>query len=272
MIFTIIYIILALGIDALIFILTGLYNYPWFYWVPVLAFPLLYALLFLLTLGVLFIVSKCINTKKEVTKPDVVARFFVTQIVHQIHFFLGVHTKKSGFYKIPKGQPYLIVYNHISNFDPMLIMDHLYKDKVICVTKPENINAPIAGPFIHKAGYIAIDRENATEGTKAILKAVDYINKGYGIIAISPEGTRSKSGELLPFHPGSFQIGYRAQVPIVLCGFKNTNKIHKNVMKRITRVNMDILGVYPYEEYKDIPSKDFAEQVHKIYEDYLAKE
>ena len=271
MLFTIIYALIALGVDALIFILTGLYNYPWFYWVPVIAFPVLYLLAFGVSLIFLFIASLFIDRKKEVTKPDVVARFFVTQIVHQLNYLSGSIVKKSNFNLIPHNEPYLIIYNHLSNFDPMFIMDFLHKDRIICVTKPQNIEIPIAGPFIHKAGYIAIDRENAKEGTKAILKAVDFVNKGYGSIAIAPEGSRSKTGLLQEFHPGSFQIGYHAHIPIVLMGFKNTNLIHKNFMKRFTKIDMNVLAVYSYGEYKDIPSREFALQAHKIYEDYLGE-
>ena len=270
--FTILYIILALGADGAIFYFTGLYNYPYFYWVPVLAFPILYVLVFGLSLLILLICSLPINVNKEVKKPSKFARFLVTQIVRQINFFSFSIVKRSGFYKIPHDEPYVIIYNHVSNFDPMFIMDYLHKDKIICVTKPSNKKIPIAGPYIHKAGYISINREDPKEGTKAILKAVEYIQKGYGSIAIAPEGTRMKDGHLGTFHPGSLQVAYHSHAPIVVCGFKGTGKLSKNAFKKPSKINMDILEVYRYENYQDITPGVLTNQIVELYKEYLKEE
>jgi len=268
MVLSIIYIVLALGIDGVIFYFTSLYNYPYFYWVPVIAFPILYVLLFAVTLIFLFIWGVLINKSKEIVKPNKFYMMIVSQVVHQVNFFAGCNVKKSGFGNIPHGTPYLIIYNHVSNFDPMLIMDHLHKDKIICISKPSNFKIPIAGPFVYKAGYISINREDPKEGTKAILKAVDFANMGY-TIAIAPEGTRMKDGVLGDFHPGSFQIGYHAQIPIVLIGFKNTKMIHKNFPLKRTKINMDVIDVIPYESYKDKSTVALTKEVRELYQSYL---
>lgn len=263
---------LALGVDGVIFYFTGLYNYPYFYWVPVLAFPILYLIMFGLSLGILFLCALPIDTNKEVEKPSKFARFLVSQIVRQINFFSMSIVKRSGFYKIPHDEPYVIIYNHVSNFDPMFIMDYLHKDKIICVTKPENKKIPIAGPYIHKAGYIAINRDDAKEGTKAILKAVDFMQKGYGSIAIAPEGKRMKDGNLGEFHPGSLQVAYHAHAPIVVCGFKGTAQLHKNAFKKPSKIKMDILEVFQYENYKDITPGSLTTQLMEMYKEYLKEE
>ena len=267
MFFTILYIIISLAASGAIYCFLHLYNEWWWFWVPIVSFPIFYLFSFLFTLLILLIASKMINMNKEVEKPNKLALFLTSQISHQIHFFLGVRVRMSGMHDISKKGPYMIVYNHTSNFDPMIIMDKF--KKVVCVTKPENKKFPIAGPFIHKAGFIAINREDDKEGIKAIMKAIDYLGKGYGQICIAPEGTRSKTLELLPFHAGAFNIAKRAEVPILCIGLKNTHLIHKNVLKRLTKVNMDVLALIEPGEFNDLSTAELSNRVHKLYEDYL---
>ena len=265
---TIILIVLSLlsagGIFYWIFS-SGLY---YLLFIPVLALPILYLLYFAIILIILFIASLFINTKKEVNKPNVVARYLVTQVVKQVNLLADLRVSKTGFDRIPHDERYTIVYNHTSRFDPMLIMDKLYQDKIICVTKPENVKIPIAGPFIHAAGYIEVNRENNAEGIKAIEKAIDFIKKDYGSICISPEGTRSLDGKLLPFRAGALNVAKRANTPVVVMGFKNNNLIHKK-WPRATHINMDVLEVIPYEQFKDLSTQELSDYIHKLFENYL---
>ena len=168
----------SLGIYLLPCLLVGFFKGFWWLflilcWLPILLFPFIYILNFGLFLGFAFILGLFINTKKEVKKPSAFARFLVSQVVKQINFLARIKLKTSGFNLMQHERPYTIVYNHTSRFDPMLIMDKFSHDKIVCVTKPENKKIPIAGPFIHKAGYISVNRENTAEGIKAIEKAVE---------------------------------------------------------------------------------------------------
>ncbi len=269
---TILLIVFALIEDAATFFLIGMNNqmfYLYFAWEPILAFPILYLLNFGLFLAFAFLIGLTMSTKKEVKKPSGFARFLVTNVVKQVNFLARIHLKKTGFEKINHEHKLTYVYNHTSRFDPMLIMDKFYKDKIICVTKPENKKIPIAGPFIHKAGYISVNRENTAEGIKAIDKGVEYIEKYHASICISPEGRRSLNGRLLPFRAGAFNVALMGKTDLVVVGFKNTNRIHKNFPLKSTKVNMDILEVIPYEQMKDMSTREISDYVHKIYEDYL---
>jgi len=240
-------------------------NWYWF-WVIILGIPVFYLLAFGAFLVILFIVGLFFS-KEEPDKPDRLAHFITCQFAYQTNFLGGARVKKTGMEKIDKKQRYMIVYNHISNFDPMIIMAHL-KD-VYCITKPENKKIPIVGKFINKAGFISINRSNDAEGMKSILKAISYIENDYGSICIAPEGTRSKTLELLPFHPGCFNIAKRTCTPILVIGVKNTNMIHKNFPMKLTKVNMDILNVIKPEEFSELSTLEISNYVHRIYENYL---
>lgn len=271
--------IIASVLEALIVylvpsLLVGLFAHWWWLFLilvpfPILLFPLLYIVNFGFFLAFAFILGLFINTKKEVKKPSAFARFLVSQVVKQINFLARIRLKKTGFDLINHDKPYTIVYNHTSRFDPMLIMDQFSHDKIVCVTKPENKKIPIAGPFIHKAGYISVNRENTAEGIKAIEQAVEYINKYGCSICIAPEGRRSKNGRLLPFRAGAFNVALMGKTDIVIMGFKNTNRVHANFPKKKTIVNMDVLDVLPYDKIKDMSTREISDYTHRLFENYL---
>lgn len=266
MYFTIAYILISLGCTGSIYYFLGLYKEWWWFWVIPVGLVLFYILSYGLSLFICFIISIFFK-KEEPEVPDKVAQFITIQLTHQTNLLAGALVKKSGMEKVNKKQRYMVVYNHTSNFDPMIIMDKI-KD-IYCITKPENKKIPIVGAYINKAGYISIDRSNDAEGMKAILKAINYLKNDYGSICVAPEGTRSKTLELLPFHPGCFNIAKRAEVPILVVGLKNTFDIHKNFLKRFTHVKMDIISVINPEEFKDLSTIEISNIVHKLYEDYL---
>lgn len=254
----------------------GFYNHglglKWYAFVTTaIGIPIMYFFWLIMVMLILFIASLFINKKKEIKKPSKFANFLVYEVVHQINLLSNAKLHKTGLGQVPN-RPCLIVYNHTSKFDPIYIMDKMHRKGIICVTKPENMRIPLAGSFIHKAGYIPVNRENDAEGMKAIIRSIDYIKKGYGCIAISPEGTRSKTKKLLPFRAGVFNIAKRAEVPIVMIGFKNTWKIAEDFPFKKTHVYMDVLGVIEYDSFKDLTTGEISDIVRKYYIDYLGEQ
>ena len=265
-----IYLVIALACTGSIYYFLHLYEHWWWFWVILVGIPIFYVLAFGLSLIVLFIHSKFIDINKEVKKPSDYARFWVEQVSFQIAFLAWARVKKINFDEVNRKQRYMIVYNHTSNFDPMLIFSRI--PRTISITKPENKKIPIAGPFAHKAGYISIDRNNNNEGIKAIQQAIDFIKERNYSILVSPEGTRSKTHELLPFHPGTFNIAKRAGVPILVIGLKNVYSIKRNFVRRPTRVEMKVLSVISSEHIAESSIGEISNEVHELYENYLGGE
>ncbi len=270
MILGFIYLFVALACTGSIYYFLHLYEHWYWFWVIIIGIPVFYVLAFGISLVILFIHSKFIDIHKDVKKPSDYARFWVEQVSYQVAFLAGTFVKKINFDEVNRKQRYMIVYNHTSNFDPMLIFSRI--PRTISITKPENKKIPIAGPFAHKAGYISIDRSNNAEGIKAIQLAIDYINERNYSILVSPEGTRSKTHELLPFHPGTFNIAKRAGVPILVIGLKNVYSISKNFLKRPTHVEMNVLTVVSPEHIAETSVGEISNEVHELFENYLGGE
>ena len=267
MIFSIVYLILLVGGFGCLMYFADLYTKWYFYFIPLVGIPVGYVILFGLTLLFFVIVAKFINIDKDVKKPSKIARFIVNQMNHLTIVLSLTKVKYKNFKGFNKKQPCMIIYNHISNFDPMLIMNKVHR--LICITKYGNKKIPGVGGMIHKAGYITIDREHNDEGIKAINKAIEYLENGVASICVAPEGTRSKDLKLLPFHPGTFNIAKRSGVPIVCVLVKNTNMIHKNFPKKITKCECNIIYTMKSEEYAELSTVEIASRLHDLYAQYI---
>src|SRR5262249_4828824 len=73
---------------------------------------------------------------------------------------------------------------------------------------------PIMGTLFDVGGFVAIERGNRERALESIERGAASLKAGNSFL-IFPEGTRSRSGELLPFKKGGFIMAIRAQVPIV---------------------------------------------------------
>ena len=77
-------------------------------------------------------------------------------------------------------------------------------------------------------------------------------------MGIYPEGTRSKTGELLPFHAGSFKVAQKAGVPLVIACSRGTEHVMRNWLRRPTKVELSILEVLPPERVKAMSTQELA--------------
>lgn len=260
MVVSIILWLLSISSIAYIGIATKLYETIWTIPLSILVLPIAYAIWFIIYLLIIFIWSLFINKKKEINKPN---KFYYWMIRQTCYLIIGLSRTKvhvTGLEKLPVSGRCVIVNNHTSNFDQIVMMKVLKMSPIIFITKPQNENIPIAGPFIHKAGFITIDRDNDFNAIKSIIKGSKYIEDNLAHISICPEGTRSKSGELLEFKPGAYKVATKAKAPIVVLSLKNCNLIHKNFLLRKTHVYFDIVDCLYYEDYKDLTTVEIAKK------------
>lgn len=88
---------------------------------------------------------------------------------------------------------------------------------------------------------------------------------------IYPEGTRSKNGELLPFHPGSFKIAQRSSAPLVIAAVRGTEKVRDNFPLHQTDVYFDVLEVLDPEQVKSMSTARLAEYSRSLIEKHLSQ-
>ena len=117
-----------------------------------------------------------------------------------------------GREKIVRGRTYVIISNHQSILDILLINYLRFKFKWI--SKIENISVPVLGWYLRMAGYITVNRGNEESKTEMLQKASQCLKSGISVM-IFPEGTRSVNGEIGFFKRGAFQLAIQAGVPVL---------------------------------------------------------
>lgn len=211
-----------------------------------------------------FVVTLPVNTKKPVNKPS---KFYFA-LYNFVNEFLvvwsGARVKVKGETDLGEG-PFLFVINHRSRFDTMILSVIFKKYRPLMVSKPSNFKIPIAGPAIHKSGFISMPKDDMKGSLEAVLKATDYIKGGYYSIGLCPEGTRNKNKRgLLPFKNGCLKIAMRANVPIVVITVEGTEKIAKNFPFKLTRVYFDVLKVINPDEYQGKTTNQVGDEIRSL--------
>ncbi len=178
---------------------------------------------------------------------------------------LRIKIRVRGMEQFPK-EPFVLVSNHLSNFDPIVVLAKVKKRKIAFISKPSNFKIPVAGAYVHNAGFLAIDRENAMRALRTLKRAGEMMQAEQMIMGIYPEGTRSKNGELLEFKEGAFLLAKRANAPIVVMSTKGTNQIGRRMLLHRTNVELNVLEVIDREAVKSLSTADISARVRATIE------
>ena len=103
--------------------------------------------------------------------------------------------------------------NHESNVDPPVLF-HALHPQLHVLYKAELHKFPIMGTVFDVGGFVPIDRGDRDKAMASIARGAESLRAGHSFL-IFPEGTRSRTGHLLPFKKGGFIMALEAQVPIV---------------------------------------------------------
>ncbi len=125
----------------------------------------------------------------------------------------GTPVRVEGLERIPRDGPVVYASNHSSMFDIWALAATL-PGSVRFVAKQELVKIPLVGRAMVLAGHVMIDRPHPRRAVEAYARAGAVIKSGVSAV-VFPEGTRSRTGELLPFKNAPFGLAIAAQVPVV---------------------------------------------------------
>jgi 1-acyl-sn-glycerol-3-phosphate acyltransferase len=120
--------------------------------------------------------------------------------------------RTSGFVPSDPRRPYIAVSNHESLADIFLISHLPWEMKWL--SKDSIFKLPIMGWLMRMAGDISVTRSNRSSRAEAIEQCRDRLRRNVSVM-IFPEGTRSKTAELLPFKDGAFRLAIEMGLPIL---------------------------------------------------------
>lgn len=176
-----------------------------------------------------------------------------------------------GVENIEKGKSYVMVMNHNSGVD--IFAAYKIPLNFRWVSKREVFRVPFMGPLLTIHGDIPIERGNPSEALAKVLSLGKlWLGRGASV-AIFPEGTRSKTGEINRFKMGAFNLAKEANVEILPIVMTGTNKMFRKgwLMNWRNRVAIRVMKPIPVEEVAATDVKDMAQRVRESMIEELAK-
>lgn len=225
-------------------------------------------LLYVLFLG---ICALLVDPQKEYEENSGFYRFLLDSATAAAMKLLRIRVHVTGAEKLPKDTKLLFVGNHRSNFDPIVTWYAFRKWKIAFISKPSNFGIPFFGRIIRKCCFMPIDRANPRNAIITINKAARLLKKQEVSVGVYPEGTRSKTGQLLPFHNGVFKIAQKAEVPIAMLCLTGTENIWKRTPLKYTDVYLDVLEIFPAENIKVIKTEAIGTRLRQLLQSNIEK-
>ena len=240
-------------------------SFPALLWIGPLTFAGSFLALMVLAFLFLWLVTAFVDLKKPQEHDSKFYRTLVALYVPAICTILRMRVHTRGLEKTPTDGRFMLVCNHLFDFDPVVLLGWFGKSQLAFISKWENSTMFIVGKVMHKLMCQLINRENDREALKTILRCIQLLKEDECSIAVFPEGYTSVDGRLHHFRPGVFKIAMKAQVPIVVCTITNTNRVVHNILRlKPTDIELHLIDVIPAEALKGRTAVDISEQVYQM--------
>ena len=166
-----------------------------------------------------------------------------------------------GRENVPASGPCILVFNHLSNFDPPLIAAVVRRADLTGLVAASYRRRPLTRLAVNSGGGIWVRR--GTGDRSALRAALDILEEGFAL-ALAPEGGRSESGALRSAKIGVAWLARRTGAPIVPIALTNTGSLRTG----FRRLQRPVVGVRigprfelpPADEWHDLEGDDSLER------------
>jgi 1-acyl-sn-glycerol-3-phosphate acyltransferase len=141
---------------------------------------------------------------------------------HRIVENARLHLHVVGRENMKPGDTYLVMSNHQSHYDIPVLFE-VVGPNIRMITKEELFRVPIFGNALRAGGFISIDRSDRHAAIRSLRRARELLASGTHVW-IAPEGTRSPTGDLLPFKKGAFYLALEAGLSILPVTLQGTRE------------------------------------------------
>lgn len=135
----------------------------------------------------------------------------------------GIRLTVTGLDNAPRDEAFVVMSNHQSHYDIPVIFASLRRP-IRMVTKKELFKIPIWGRAMRQAGFVEIDRQDHERAIESMHRATGLLARGMSVW-VSPEGTRSRDGNLGAFRKGGFHLALDASVRILPVAISGTREV-----------------------------------------------
>ena len=173
----------AVGLCAL---LHGFQSLAFLWQLPLL-FAGLWVVLTLLALGYLILRAAMISMDEPISE-NPKTRLLMIRYIHFMLRLFQVHVHATGLEQVPRDTRFLLVCNHLSLLDPLILHHCLPHSQLAFISKQENERFFVVNKLMHRTSCQPINRENDREALKTILRCIEILRQDQASIAVFPEG------------------------------------------------------------------------------------
>lgn len=144
----------------------------------------------------------------------------------------GTRIEVHGRERLRPGQAYVVVPNHESDWDPVVLMAALPSLRLRAVVKEEAARIPVFGRALLASGNVRVERTHTAADVERLRRAMAVRRPDVSMLFYA-EGTRSRDGALHPFKKGAFATAIAHQLPILPVGTAGTRRIWPPLTLRV---------------------------------------
>ncbi len=182
---------------------------------------------------------------------------YLCQMVSVVYF----KTRRVGLANVPSEGGALLVSNHQSFIDPVVVGIHITRE-VHFMARDTLFANPLFGRLITSVNAFPVRRGSADLG--AIKESLRLLKQGH-LVLMFPEGTRTTDGRVQPLLPGMFAIAKKARVPIVPVLIEGVFKAwpRHQILPAPGNVMVEYGAPIAPDEFADLPPEQLTETVRR---------
>ena len=143
-----------------------------------------------------------------------------------------IRVEVKGRETVPRGRACIFMSNHVSNLDPPALIPQI-PGRTSVFLKRSLMKIPVLGYGMKLGDFIPVDRDGRLDAAKESVRfAAKVLEKGVNVLSFV-EGTRSRTGKLLPFKKGPFFLAMETDAPVVPVSVWGTESMMKKGSLRI---------------------------------------
>ncbi len=175
----------------------------------------------------------------------------------------NVKLTSDGLEHVEPGRSYIVMANHRSMYDIPVVHYLLGRRRDLrWIAKQEILRVPALGWAYRVSRHVAIDRDNRAAAIDTLKRAAEESRAGVSFV-IMPEGTRSTTGELLPFKRGGFHLALDTGLPILPVAIQGSDSLMRKGSWYILPGAIHV-SVRPVVETRDLGREHIDELVERV--------
>ncbi len=121
--------------------------------------------------------------------------------------------------------PVILMGNHVNLIDPFIVRA-AFRDPFVALEKASHFQWPVYGLLIRRLGNIPVHADRPISARATLKNAREALAQGISLL-VFPEGTRTRTGDLGPFHKGAFYIAQRSGADMVPFTMRGSHAINR---------------------------------------------